>query len=120
MTNLRKIPSGLWDLNLLFSEEPGESDNVGVDVLVAYRTVVRHIGRWGRKEKLERMTVVVVVMVVVVVVVVCRSELGIVGRKDGEQQRRGFIRRSTSAESGNVQERLRSLYVKLSHLAQYE
>lgn len=116
MTNLRKIPSGLWDLNLLFSEEPGESDNVGVDVLVAYRTVVRHVGRWGRKEKLERMTVVVVV----VVVVVCRSELGIVGRKDGEQQRRGFIRRSTSAESGNVQERLRSLYVKLSHLAQYE
>ena len=65
MTNIRKIPSGLWDLNLLFSEEPGESDNVGVDVLVAYRTVVRHVGRWGRKEKLERMTVVVVVVVVI-------------------------------------------------------
>lgn len=46
--HIREVTSGFWGFDLLFSEESGEGDNVGVDALVAYRrrtAVVRHFER---------------------------------------------------------------------------
>ena len=45
---IREVTSGFWGFDLLFSEESGEGDNVGVDALVTDRrrtAVVRHFGR---------------------------------------------------------------------------